>query len=68
MGKIDEALQRLRASIAVQFGLDLANLLVRLGEKFAFQFVEFRIHISPRRAVCTPCAAPAPTPYHVPLQ
>src|ERR1700737_2938600 len=58
MGEIDEALQRLRATIAVQFGLNLADFLVCFGEKFALQFVEFRIHsCSPSCDVHAVCRA-----------
>src|ERR1700738_3521804 len=60
VSKIRETLQRLRRMV-VGLRLDLAKLLIRLGEKLASQLVQFQInhHHCARRGSSTRCAAAA---------
>src|SRR5437773_11936908 len=44
MCEVRQALQRLRRLLAVQLRLNLANLLVGLGEELALQVIQFQIH------------------------
>ena len=62
MCEVRQSLQCLRRLLAVQLRLNLAHLLVGLGEKLALQVIQFQIHhhLGPLRH-CMRDAAPAGT-------